>query len=161
MKLTVELHPGLRKPGTLLHLFGGMTFPGVSLESPIAPRVATVIGSEKMFGDLLYIAREVCGILDYGIQVSVDRFGRIGSRGASLPQPESPTRLVREGMVPMVGAVSEQQEQLPVSLCAVGPFISPSLHLTCNHLDLSSPFRFVKALEKPRSPSPEESAGTD
>jgi hypothetical protein len=161
MKLTIEQHPGRRKPATLRQLFGGKTFTGVSLESTIAPRVATVIASEQMFGNLLDIAREVLVILDYGIQVSVDRFGRIGSRGASLPLPESPMCLVGKGMVLMLSPISEQQEQFPVCLVTLGPFIFPSLHLTCNHLDLSLPFPFVKALEKPRRPSPEESAGTD
>jgi hypothetical protein len=64
MKITTELQSGVRKPGMLLQLFGGKTLPGVSLDSTIAPRVATVIARDQMVGNLRYIVREVLVILD-------------------------------------------------------------------------------------------------
>jgi hypothetical protein len=45
MKRTVEVHPSPREPGMLHDLGAGKTFPGVSLESTIAPGIPAAIAS--------------------------------------------------------------------------------------------------------------------
>jgi hypothetical protein len=108
MKLTVEVHAGLREPRTFLHVFTGKTLSRVSLESAIAPRVATVIASAQVFRDDLDIVIQVVAFSNRRIQMPVDGFSGIGRRGTSEPFPESPAAPIGEWMIRVVIALSEQ-----------------------------------------------------